>query len=105
MKRKLTLLFIWIFSQTAFSQVSKQVTFKQLTVEDGLSQNSVMSIAQDSVGFIWFNTEDGLNKYDGGEFTHYNIPSGDAKREVKYISGKCSSIERACYGWWQALEN
>ncbi|MDC6384645.1 two-component regulator propeller domain-containing protein [Muricauda sp. SK9] len=98
MKRKLTLLFIWIFFQTAFSQVSKQVTFKQLTVEDGLSQNSVMSIAQDSVGFIWFNTEDGLNKYDGREFTHYNIPTSDAKREVKYISGEVF-VDRAGILW------
>ena len=73
---------------TVFSQVNKQVAFKQLTVEDGMSQNSVMSIAQDSVGFIWFNTADGLNKYDGREFIHYTVPSGKAKREVKYISGE-----------------
>lgn len=88
MKLKLTYLFIWIFCQATFSQVNKQIAFKGLTVEDGLSQNSVMSIAQDSLGFIWFNTEDGLNKYDGRKFTHYNIPSGKEKREVKYISGE-----------------
>ncbi len=88
LKFEITLLFTWIFFQTAFSQLNKQVAFKQLTVEDGLSQNSVMSIAQDSLGFIWFNTEDGLNKYDGREFNHYNVPSSHAKREVKYISGE-----------------
>ncbi|MEX0996812.1 MAG: two-component regulator propeller domain-containing protein [Flavobacteriaceae bacterium] len=48
------------------------VTFRQLSVKEGLSQNSVVSIAQDSIGFIWFATQDGLNKYDGKKFTIYN---------------------------------
>ncbi|MGE5806617.1 MAG: two-component regulator propeller domain-containing protein [Ignavibacteria bacterium] len=39
--------------------------------EDGLSQNTVHSILQDSKGFMWFATEDGLNKYDGYNFTVY----------------------------------
>jgi ligand-binding sensor domain-containing protein/signal transduction histidine kinase len=42
--------------------------FERITVEDGLSQNAVLSILQDRRGFIWFGTEDGLNKYDGYEF-------------------------------------
>ena len=37
--------------------------------ENGLSQNTVHSILQDSDGFMWFATEDGLNKYDGYNFT------------------------------------
>jgi len=39
--------------------------------ENGLSQNTVHHILQDSRGFIWFATEDGLNKYDGYNFTVY----------------------------------
>lgn len=39
--------------------------------ENGLSQNTVHSIIQDSKGFMWFATEDGLNKYDGYNFTVY----------------------------------
>ncbi|WP_424364371.1 two-component regulator propeller domain-containing protein [Maribacter sp.] len=70
------------------SAIQKQFSFSTLTVNEGLSQNSVLSIAQDTIGYIWFNTEDGLNKYDGREFTHYNVPSGETKREVKYISGE-----------------
>ena len=38
---------------------------------DGLSQNDVNSILQDSRGFMWFGTYDGLNKYDGYEFIAY----------------------------------
>ncbi len=44
-----------------------------MSTDDGLSQNSVVSIAQDSSGFIWFATQDGLNKYDGSNFTQYEV--------------------------------
>lgn len=44
-------------------------SFQHITTNDGLSQNSVISIAQDSFGFIYFATQDGLNRYDGTNFT------------------------------------
>ncbi|MDZ7414192.1 MAG: hypothetical protein ONB15_11770, partial [candidate division KSB1 bacterium] len=39
--------------------------FSHLGVAEGLSQSMVYCIAQDSMGFVWFGTEDGLNRYDG----------------------------------------
>jgi ligand-binding sensor domain-containing protein len=45
-----------------------QTSFKHLTTESGLSNNTVISIVQDSKGFMWFGTDDGLNKYDGQTF-------------------------------------
>lgn len=52
--------------------------FDRVSLEQGLSQSIVEAIAQDQKGFLWFATEDGLNRYDGYRFTVFrNIP-GDA---------------------------
>lgn len=45
--------------------------FERLTIENGLSQNSVESIIHDKRGFIWFATHDGLNRYDGYQFKYF----------------------------------
>ena len=49
----------------------KLLQFEHLGTGDGLSQNNVLCILQDSHGFMWFGTRDGLNKYDGYKFTVY----------------------------------
>lgn len=56
-----------------FAAVAQQPisSFKHITIDDGLSQNSVNCIHQDSYGFMWFGTQDGLNRYDGYEFVQY----------------------------------
>lgn len=53
-----------------------EVQFNHLTIEEGLSQSTVEAIAQDSIGYMWFGTNDGLNRYDGLNFKIYkNSPS------------------------------
>ena len=42
--------------------------FERLSLEQGLSQSIVECILQDARGFMWFGTEDGLNRYDGYQF-------------------------------------
>jgi signal transduction histidine kinase/ligand-binding sensor domain-containing protein len=49
----------------------RDVTFEHISVENGLSHSTVNCILQDSYGFMWFGTDDGLNKYDGNSFTVY----------------------------------
>lgn len=44
---------------------------KRLGAYEGLSNNNVLSIAQDKQGFLWFATEEGLNKFDGTRFISY----------------------------------
>ncbi|GAB3643668.1 ligand-binding sensor domain-containing protein [Spirosoma arcticum] len=55
---------------TGFAQGQKP-DFTHLTTNEGLSQSTVLSILKDSKGFMWFGTNEGLNKYDGYEFSIY----------------------------------
>lgn len=66
----LAFLLLAYFPMPAAAQ-SASLRFTTLSVEDGLSQSTVRSIYQDIQGFMWFGTEDGLNKYDGYTFTIY----------------------------------
>ncbi|MEM7351964.1 MAG: two-component regulator propeller domain-containing protein [Acidobacteriota bacterium] len=50
---------------------ARPMRFEQLSIEDGLSQSVVNCIVQDSAGFLWLGTQDGLNRYDGYEFVVY----------------------------------
>ena len=63
--------------------------FTYLSLEQGLSQSSVSCIYKDSRGFMWFGTEDGLNKYDGQKFTVYR-PKPDDNTSIS--SGNISAI-------------
>src|SRR6266508_299372 len=47
------------------------VQFEHLTIEDGLSQNAGLAIFQDSKGYLWIGSQDGLNRYDGFAFKIY----------------------------------
>lgn len=47
----------------------QHLRFEHISSKQGLSQNTVFCILQDNQGFMWFCTEDGLNKYDGYSFT------------------------------------
>jgi signal transduction histidine kinase/ligand-binding sensor domain-containing protein len=51
--------------------------FDRISVEQGLSQSTVNCILQDRYGFMWFGTEDGLNRYDGYELTVYKHDPDD----------------------------
>lgn len=55
----------------SYGQENSNFHFKKLQVGDGLSENSVYCIMQDSEGFMWFGTKDGLNRFDGTQFRVY----------------------------------
>jgi ligand-binding sensor domain-containing protein len=61
------LLLLWLPS-SAISQIPAPVRFENFGITDGLSQTSVYGIIQDHLGFMWFCTTDGVNRYDGYDF-------------------------------------
>ena len=60
-------------AQVKLSSIHKQneIKFEHITVDHGLSNNSILCIIQDNKGFLWIGTSDGLNKYDGNSITNY----------------------------------
>ena len=72
-----TIILSLVILQNGFGQ-QDYIRFKRLTINEGLSLSSVYTIFQDSKGFMWFGTEDGLNKYDGKRFQIYRPVPGDS---------------------------
>jgi signal transduction histidine kinase/ligand-binding sensor domain-containing protein len=69
--KKLILLFLLLNAPWPLLAQPGPVKFEHLTIEDGLANNFVWRIVQDSRGFLWFATRDGLSRYDGYEFTNF----------------------------------
>ncbi len=67
-----------IISSTTISAQNEKYGIKYYTVDDGLSQNEVTSILRDRLGFMWFATRGGLNRFDGSNFTHFKPNPYDA---------------------------
>jgi ligand-binding sensor domain-containing protein len=68
--------------------------FDHLGRAEGLSQNSVNCMVRDSEGFMWFGTQDGLNRYDGKEIRLYqNDPDNPSTLSNNYILSICEDEE------------
>ena len=67
---RFVILFGWLLLNNLFAQTD-EVNFEHISLEQGLSQSTIFCILQDSKGFMWFGTANGLNKYDGYHFTVY----------------------------------
>ena len=67
--------FILFFSliniNITYGNISENIKFNNITIKDGLSQSTVDTMYQDSKGYIWIGTNDGLNRYNGNEFKIY----------------------------------
>jgi signal transduction histidine kinase/ligand-binding sensor domain-containing protein/DNA-binding response OmpR family regulator len=82
LKYFLALLFV-LYSLKSFSI---ELNFKYYKVEDGLSSNTVYAVLQDSKGYMWFGTENGLNRFDGYTFTVYrNISRNENSLVNNYV--------------------
>lgn len=72
-----------------YSTPLEKLKFTHIETDEGLSLTTVTSILQDKKGFMWFGTYDGLNRYDGYDFTVYrhdpNDPSSLVSNQIKSI--------------------
>ncbi len=57
--------------------MTRDIRFTRLSLEQGLSQSVVNCVFQDSIGFLWFGTQVGLNRWDGYEFEVYRHDADD----------------------------
>jgi ligand-binding sensor domain-containing protein len=69
-------------------------SFRRLTLQDGLSQSTINCIAQDGQGFIWFGTDDGLNRYDGYTFKVYRHVPDDPFSLADNAIKRCQRDQR-----------
>lgn len=75
-----------------------KLRFTHLSGEQGLSNSTIQSISQDSLGFIWIGTRDGLNRYDGNEMVVYRNEQTDSNSlSDSYI--QCIYEDRAHRLW------
>lgn len=89
-KQILTYITLLIHCISGYAENENPFFFSHLGVEDGLSQVSILSIFQDSEGYIWFGTRNGANRYDGYEFKVYqnevNNPASISDNYIRKIS-------------------
>ncbi len=67
--KPLRLLFILLLPSLLYAQ---PYYFNHYQINEGLSNNAVICSMQDSQGFLWFGTKDGLNRFDGNNFKHFD---------------------------------
>lgn len=81
MKKHIASILFLSFLLSVLPLTARPYSVKRLGIEQGLSNNYVVSITQDKQGFLWFATEEGLNKFDGTRFITYykNDPSKNAE--------------------------
>ena len=91
MQRTVIFLIAFLISTNLFSIQNK---FDYITPDNGLSQANVECILQDSQGFIWIGTFNGLNRYDGYEVRIFNHdPNDSLSLSHEHISAMCEDDE------------
>lgn len=73
-----------LYAQMLPAPITQQYYFQTYDIKNGLSHNTVNTIIQDRLGFMWFGTKDGLNRFDGVTFRIYN--KENSKLENNYIT-------------------
>jgi PAS domain S-box-containing protein len=78
--------------------MAERLPIKTYTIADGLARDHINRIVQDSKGFLWFCTTEGLSRFDGYKFTNYGTEQGLAGRQVNDFLETRSGV------YWVATE-
>lgn len=85
---KKLLLLIALLCTTCLAAQTRNRYFTRLTLDDGLSHNHIKAILQDSYGFVWIGTKNGLNRYDGSSiriFQCYDPATGHGDSNISSL--------------------
>lgn len=82
--RKLIYIFVIFSWMLQIIHSDQDIKFRVLSVKEGLSDNTVRAVIQDKQGYIWFGTDDGLNRYDGYSFRVFRNILGEKSELKKY---------------------
>ena len=94
MKKSLFLIFIFLIALSSTAQY--HFSFSHFTSDNGLSQNSITAMMKDRKGYLWFGTRDGLNKFDGINFTLYN---SKPDKRLSVLSNRILEIKEDNWGY------
>ena len=94
-------LFLLIMTSSAFGQ--RNYMFENISVPEGLSNSTVNYIFQDSNGFLWISTLDGLNRYNGNSF---KVFKNDPNDSTSLPTNDCYAIAEDADGFlWVGVSN
>ena len=96
MKIRLICLFLLYFPLSLIP--AEDYHFSHLSMEDGLSSNSVYCMIRDSYGYMWFGTFSGLNRYDGRNNTIFRPRVGNPTVSAVPLYSPCSKTVREISG-------
>jgi ligand-binding sensor domain-containing protein/signal transduction histidine kinase len=83
---------------SAYAEIPRTLHFEQLSVKQGLAQESITAITQDRTGFMWFGSQNGLSRFDGYRFTVFrNIPNDASSLADNWI--QCLYVDESNRLW------
>lgn len=102
MKKIILLIAISLFPFHLFKVNAQLIFSTSYTMDEGLASNRIYNIVQDSLGFMWFCTDDGLSRFDGVRFKNY-YPSDYTKSTTN--NGARSILLESSGKMWIGLDN
>ena len=97
-RRFIVLTFLSLYFQAAHAQKPLRYAFQYLNQSDGLLHNDVLAVSQDSKGFIWIATPNGLQRYDGSAFAYFPDMLGNGA--AGYANGIEISYDHSANLFW-----